>query len=678
MATETKPVKILTVGSAVGSIKELFGKVKAIDAKHGKFDFVLCLGDFFGPIGEQSEGTEDQVAMLLEGKLEAPIECYIMQGENPVPDSVIQKFAKTGGELCKNVFLMSKSGLVTTANGLRVACLGGTYNEDVYSSADAAPGFASPFFSAQSIERLLSNTLATTSSSKQDYKSLASIQSSSSSSQLVDIFISNTWPDSVSQFSTVPIPNTEGGLSGAVPLDDVVRRIKPKYYFAACGGKPPVFWEREPYVWEDEPGGRISRFVSLGAFGGEQPASGKKQRWFYAFSITPNAPPAPRPANATRNPFTEGVTRPAKRSFDDAGGENYIFGNVQHPGKRVRQDQPQNGKPPPGYKCRRCESTEHFINDCPERSKPPEGYVCRICNTPGHLVRDCPTRHAVGDTGGRKPKEGYVCRACGSEAHYLDDCPVANQRPAHPGGEGRGRGRRGPPKEIEPSECWFCLANPNLAKHLIVSIGTECYVTLPKGQIIPTQSSAEHVDVPGGGHVLIVPISHFPTYTTIPSDLAPPIVDETERYKSALRGFYAKNFCVPVFFEVGRISGKGGHAHVQAVPVPNKLKDKVEDAFITEGRSQGIDFEEDADGALEACQGGRGGYFRVDLPDGRKMVHLIKEHVPFGIQFGRQVLVNLLGMPERLDWKACTLSEDEDRADAAALKTAFAPFDPTG
>lgn len=59
-------------------------------------------------------------------------------------------------------------------------------------------------------------------------------------------------------------------------------------------------------------------------------------------------------------------------------------------------------------------------------------------------MRDCPTKHAVGDTGGRKPREGYVCRACGSEGHYIDDCPVANQR--HP--QGDRRGKRGPPKEI--------------------------------------------------------------------------------------------------------------------------------------------------------------------------------------------------------------------------------------
>lgn len=85
------------------------------------------------------------------------------------------------------------------------------------------------------------------------------------------------------------------------------------------------------------------------------------------------------------------------------------------------------------------------------------------------------------------------------------------------------------------------------------------------------------------------------------------------------------------------MSAKGGHAHVQGVPIPSRLQSKVEEAFISQGRSQGIDFEEDAQAALDSCAGGRSGYFRVDLPDGRKMVHLMKAHVPFSIQFGRYV-----------------------------------------
>ncbi|RDB21197.1 Zinc finger CCCH domain-containing protein 59 [Hypsizygus marmoreus] len=667
-------VKILAVGSAAGSIRELFAKIKAIDAKHGKFDLVLCTGDFFGPAKalDESSNDEDDTAKLLAGQLEAPIDCYIMQGEYPLPETVIAKFAKNGGELCKNVFLMNKSGIITTANGLRIACLGGTYDASIYSSAEAAPGFLSPFFSSQTMERLLSNTLAKT-TINQNYKSLAAIQSTASSSQLIDILITNVWPSSITQFSAAPLPSPELASAGVHVLDDAIRRTKPRYHFAAAGGKPPQFWEREPYVWDDEEG-RVSRFISLGAFGGTPP-TGKKPRWFYAFSLAPHTPGAvPRPANATKNPFRESAPRAVKRPHENAEGENFIFGNVRQPVKRSRIVEGEPGKPPPGYKCRRCESTEHFINECPERVKPSEGYVCKICHTPGHLVRDCPTRDAVGDTGGRKPKEGYVCRACGSDAHYLDDCLVANQRPAQT--ERRG-GKRGPPKEIGPDECWFCLSNPNLAKHLIVAIGSECYVTLPKGQIVPTQSAADHTLVPGGGHVLIVPITHYPTYTTIPPDLAPPIIEETEKVKTALRAMNAKHGATTVSIEVGRLSAKGGHAHVQSVPLPLSLKDKVEGAFIQEGKLLGIDFEEDPDAALEACAGGRGSYFKVELPDGKKMVHLMKDHVPFSIQFGRQVLVDLMGMPERLDWKACMLPEEEDKADAQAFKAAFAPFDPS-
>jgi len=39
--------------------------------------------------------------------------------------------------------------------------------------------------------------------------------------------------------------------------------------------------------------------------------------------------------------------------------------------------------------------------------------------------------------------------------------------------------------------------------------------------------------------------------------------------------------------------------------------------------------------------------------------------------------VALLNTPDRFDWKACMLSEDEDKAEAQAFKAAFAPFDPS-
>lgn len=91
----------------------------------------------------------------------------------------------------------------------------------------------------------------------------------------------------------------------------------------------------------------------------------------------------------------------------------------------------------------------------------------------------------------------------------------------------------------------------------------------------------------------------------------------------------------------------------------------------------GIFFEEDADAALEGARAAQENFFRVDLPDGRMMVHLLRQgSAPFNLQFGRGVLATLLGWPERVDWKACAQTEEEERADAQAFKKALAPLDP--
>jgi hypothetical protein len=125
------------------------------------------------------------------------------------------------------------------------------------------------------MERLLSNAMAK-SSSKQNYTSLSAIQSSTANSQHIDIFLSNVWPTAISRLSSVPLPDPQLASSGAPPLDEVIPKIQPRYHFAAAGGSPPKFWEREPFVWDGEEA-RVTRFVSLGGFGNEAGA-GKKQR----------------------------------------------------------------------------------------------------------------------------------------------------------------------------------------------------------------------------------------------------------------------------------------------------------------------------------------------------------------------------------------------------------------
>ena len=107
----------------------------------------------------------------------------------------------------------------------------------------------------------------------------------------------------------------------------------------------------------------------------------------------------------------------------------------------------------------------------------------------------------------------------------------------------------------------------------------------------------------------------------------------SHRYQTALRALYAKHGATAVFFEVGRISSKGGHAHIQAVPVPLSLEDRVESAFRDEGRLHGIEF--DSDDADAPSDDGGEGYFRVELPNGKRLVHQMRRGLPFSVQFGR-------------------------------------------
>ncbi|KAA1104056.1 hypothetical protein PGT21_008800 [Puccinia graminis f. sp. tritici] len=215
-------------------------------------------------------------------------------------------------------------------------------------------------------------------------------------------------------------------------------------------------------------------------------------------------------------------------------------------------------------------------------------------------------------------KDGYVCRICNTPGHLIQDCPEAAQR-------------SGPPKDaFQPKE--------------------------------------------------IGPIAHYPSLLALPSELAIPIVAEMEHYKSALKRCYEAYSASMVSFEVAKLSGRGaraGHAHLQICPVPNELADQVETMFVEEGKKQGIELVDEValkemkDEMKEAIS-----YFRVGLPDGKGLVHLMKPDEKFNLQFGRITLANLLGTPDRANWKTCERSETDEKQDCRTFQKVFAAFEP--
>jgi len=294
------------------------------------------------------------------------------------------------------------------------------------------------------------------------------------------------------------------------------------------------------------------------------------------------------------------------------------------------------------------------------------------------------------------------------------------------------RGRRNDPPP-GPDSCFFCLSNPNLATHLIVSIGTDAYLTTAKGPLTTSSTLAAHApSLQSPGHILIIPLAHSATLASVPEEAARlATIREMRRYRHALDAMVmemGKGKLGSVCWEVSR--GSGVHAHWQWLPVSKEVIEKglVEAAMKVEAGNEGWDVawektvlekegkeEKDVEGAESGKETTDGSgvdeaksreaaetaeldiltdprdAFRVwtwlpssspsttsDNHNGGTTTLLtlpLSASFRFDVQFGRRVLAKLLGLETRRDWRDCGQSEAEEEADAGAFKKAFEKWD---
>jgi diadenosine tetraphosphate (Ap4A) HIT family hydrolase len=102
-----------------------------------------------------------------------------------------------------------------------------------------------------------------------------------------------------------------------------------------------------------------------------------------------------------------------------------------------------------------------------------------------------------------------------------------------------------PPRQ-PTGPCWFCLSSPDVATHLVVSVGEQCYCALAKGPIMQ-------------GHVLLLPVEHYPSTVSLPGDT----LIEMQKYKQALRTTYESQGNTIIAFERYIQLRAGTHAHLQ-------------------------------------------------------------------------------------------------------------------
>ncbi|KAK9374760.1 CwfJ C-terminus 1-domain-containing protein-like protein, partial [Lipomyces chichibuensis] len=218
--------------------------------------------------------------------------------------------------------------------------------------------------------------------------------------------------------------------------------------------------------------------------------------------------------------------------------------------------------------------------------------------------------------------------------------------------------------------CFFCLSNPQLAQHFIVSIGEESYVTTAKGPL-PT-SDSQGLDCPG--HVLIIPLSHNPTVASI-TDTATRknTMAEIMKYRRCIATMLARHGYVAVAFEISRHNGI--HFHVQVIPVPDSKLSEVLNEFENAAKTNGYTIIERDEEDENEDSGNEEDFFKVYLGEKKILYISLPPEVRFDLQFGRKVLATVLNLPERLDWKSCVQNEKDEIQDAEQFKTLFKVYD---
>ncbi|PSC76403.1 Zinc finger CCCH domain-containing 64 [Micractinium conductrix] len=635
-------VKVLFAGDCSGRVEAMFKRVAAVNTANGPCDMLLCSGGFF--IGGADDGEfGGELLPYITGEKQAPLPTYFIGGWGSGSKQALEALSASDS----NIRYLGRSG-VTQIGGLSVAFLDGTYNAPAFrapeTSATSSPGCR--YYSENDVDRL----------------KLALVRAEGD----VDVLLTCEWPAGTCDgLPDAAKPQDVKKLDGSTVCAEVAMACRPRYHIAA--GKH-AFYARPPYINKDlGAGSHVTRFIALAGVGVS------KQKWLHALALTPAAQMTPEqltviPEGSTPCPYE---IASKKRAAQEAEKEEAGLGNQdwrwQQRGAKRQQLAPGERAPIAAPSLGRKDivkdkSKTAFVSNVAFRAT--EDDIVDYFSQCGTVVDVVRRTHA---------QTGRLNAFC----HVQFDSEEALQQAIQLNGQpfmGRplfidaaSSGAAAVARSAKPVEgCWFCLSNPNADVELVASVGEECYVALDKGAITDQ-------------HCLMLPVEHFPCSLAAPTSTT----EEMGRYLSALRTCFAAGGKELVGFErymALRKSG-GNHCHLNAIAVPAAAAAQARAAFERAAERHGFTLTflpkliGDAE-AKEQLRGvvGDGEHFVALLPDGARMAHRIAYGERFPLNFGREVLAELAGCPERADWKACAVSKEEEGARLkGALSMAQAP-----
>ena len=314
----------VVIGDVNGRLSELFSKLSALHAKN-KFAFAIVAGNLFADQDLTSPSEEQELADLLSGKTEVPLPTYFSLGNRPLPGSVIERLESNDGDLCPNLTFTGRRVSIKTSEGFRIVAVGGAF---VSTITDDSMNMYQPKYSDNDIEALVKDPAE------------------------VDLLITSDWPAAVTNGSKVSSKHeTPPGVMSTAKL---CSSLKPRYHFSTSES----FYEREPFFHNTPPPRPITRFISLAPFGNTE-----KQKWIYAFSLEPSAPPpAALPEGCTAPPFATQKKRKLDSQQESYNNFRYSNGNSNQNNhdRGYRNKKQRNHPKPTPDECFFCLSNKAF------------------------------------------------------------------------------------------------------------------------------------------------------------------------------------------------------------------------------------------------------------------------------------------------------------------------------
>ncbi|XP_050520201.1 CWF19-like protein 1 isoform X2 [Daktulosphaira vitifoliae] len=260
-------LKILVCCGIKGQFNSFIDHIEALFSKKGLFDYVFCVGDFFG---DDNVNSDQGWKKFKNSGKNVSVPIYIL-GPNKREHQHFFCDLKNQ-QLAPNIFYLGKHGVFTTSDGLKIGYVSGvqstckTSNEDYMFNYDSIVQFK------ESCQR--------------------------SGHVPLDILLTTPWPADILNKERLNGEINKESLdkSNEAPLLSwVADCLTPRYHFAGAQG---LFYQRSPF--KNNNSNVLTRFIGIADYHKNKHS---KQKWLYGFVITPGSTTNKIDYTVTESPY---------------------------------------------------------------------------------------------------------------------------------------------------------------------------------------------------------------------------------------------------------------------------------------------------------------------------------------------------------------------------------------